>query len=266
MMKKSWFALCAAFFLLLAACSTTQTAPHATEPEKPQASQVELMVSAAASLTDALNEMKPAFEAENPGTTLTFNFGGSGKLAQQIEQGAPSDLFLSASKKDMDALDQKQLIVKDTVQDITRNSLVLITNNSHPAAISSFEELNNPALAHIAFGEPETVPAGRYTKETLTSLKLWDSLTGKFVFGSDVRQVLTFVESGNADVGMVYASDAAASKNVKVLATAKPEWHKPIVYPGAVVTASQHPEAAKAFLAYLTSEKGKAILQKYGFQ
>ncbi|MDC0760030.1 molybdate ABC transporter substrate-binding protein [Brevibacillus sp. AG] len=265
-MKKHWLALLTAFCLMLTACSTTQTAPQASEPAKTEAAKIELMISAAASLTDALNELKTQYETEHPGTTLTFNFGGSGKLATQITQGAPSDVFLSASKKDMDGLEEQQLIAKDTRQDFTKNSLVLIAGNTSAVAVSSFEELSNATIKHIAVGEPETVPAGRYAKETLDTLKMWDSLSSQMVFGSDVRQVLTFVESGNAEVGIVYSSDAAASKNVKVLATAKPEWHKPIVYPGAVVSASKNPDAAKAFLAYLTSDKGKAILQKYGFQ
>lgn len=265
-MKKHWLALLTAFCLMLTACSTTQTAPQASEPAKTEPAKVELMISAAASLTDALNELKTQYETEHPGTTLTFNFGGSGKLATQITQGAPSDVFLSASKKDMDGLEEQQLIAKDTRQDFTKNALVLIAGNTSAVPISSFEELNNAAIKHIAVGEPETVPAGRYAKETLDTLKMWDSLSAQMVLGSDVRQVLTFVESGNAEVGIVYSSDAAASKNVKVLATAKPEWHKPIVYPGAVVSASKNPDAAKAFLAYLTSDKGKAILQKYGFQ
>lgn len=270
-MKIQWFALMAALCLMLTACSTTQSAPQANEPAKtetaqPEAAKVELMISAAASLTDALNELKPQFETENPGTTLTFNFGGSGKLATQITQGAPSDVFLSASKKDMDGLEEKQLIVKDTRQDFTGNALVLVAGSDSSIAVTSFEELANASIKHIAAGEPETVPAGRYAKETFESLKLWDKLSGQMVFGSDVRQVLTFVESGNAEVGIVYSSDAVTSKNVKVLATAKPEWHKPIVYPGAVVSASKNQDAAKAFLTYLTSDKGKAILQKYGFQ
>ena len=275
-MKKQLLAIGAALCLMLTACSTSQPAPQqsapqqntpaATETKQPEAEKVELMISAAASLTDALNELKTSFETDHPGTTLTFNFGSSGKLATQITQGAPSDVFLSASKKDMDGLEEKQLIDKATRQDFTGNALVLVANANGTPAISSFEELNNPAIKHIAVGEPETVPAGRYAKETLEALKLWESLSGRMVYGSDVRQVLTFVESGNAEVGVVYSSDAAISKNVKVLATAKTEWHKPIVYPGAVVTATQHGDAAKAFLTYLTSDKGKEILKKYGFQ
>ncbi|MFD2371937.1 molybdate ABC transporter substrate-binding protein [Brevibacillus sp. GCM10020057] len=275
-MKKQWFALCTAAALLLSACSGTPAASQASDPapatqQTPspaaqQAEKTEIMVSAAASLTDALNELKGPFEADNPGITLTFNFGSSGKLAQQIAQGAPSDVLLSASAKDMNGLDEKQLIAKDTRQDFARNELVLITSASNPAAIDSFEKLTDASLKHIAVGEPETVPAGRYAKEVFDTLKIGGKLNGKLVYGSDVRQVLTFVESGNADVGIVYASDAAISDKVKVLATAKSEWHKPIVYPAALVSASAHADAAKTFLAYLTSDKGKAILQKYGFQ
>ncbi|WP_411504170.1 molybdate ABC transporter substrate-binding protein [Brevibacillus centrosporus] len=277
-MKKQLLALCTSLGLLLTACSGTPAAPQAAQPapatsasESPAApaaptEKAEILVSAAASLTDALNELKSTFEADNPGITVSYNFGSSGKLAQQIGQGAPSDVFLSASAKDMNGLEEKQLITKDTRQDFTKNDLVLITGASSSVTIDSFEKLTDASLKHIAVGEPETVPAGRYAKEVMDTLKIGDSVKDRLVYGSDVRQVLTFVESGNAEVGIVYASDALISKNVKVLATAKSEWHKPIVYPGAVVAASEHADAAKTFLSYLTSDKGKEILKKYGFQ
>ncbi|MCM3080256.1 molybdate ABC transporter substrate-binding protein [Brevibacillus invocatus] len=269
-MKKIGLTLLASLFLLLSACSAQQAKPEGEakqgNQQQPPAQQVELMVLAAASLTDALTSLKTIYENDHPGVTLTFSFGSSGKLAQQIEQGAPADLFLSASQQDMNKLDEKQLILKDTRVDFSGNSLVLVTEKDSAIAVSSFEDLTDPALKHIALGAPETVPAGRYTKEVLENLKLWDTLTDRLVYGSDVRQVLTFVEAGNAEVGVVYASDAAISKNVKVLATSKPEWHKPIVYPGAVIGASANADAAKAFLAYLTSEEGKKVLGEYGFQ
>ncbi len=264
-MKKQLFALCTSVALLLSACSGTPSQADKPAPAV-QTEKAEIMVSAAASLTDALNEFKTTFETDHPGIVVTYNFGSSGKLAKQIGQGAPSDVFLSASAKDMNGLEEKQLIAKDTRQDFAKNELVLITGANSPVKIDSFEKLTSPSLQHIAAGEPEAVPAGRYAKEVMDALKITASLQGRMVYGSDVRQVLTFVESGNADVGIVYASDAAISKNVKVLATAKSEWHQPIVYPGAVVSASTHADAAKAFLSYLTSDKGKAILQKYGFQ
>lgn len=271
-MLKRFAFLFAALLLVLVpiGCSSSQgnNQPTAEQPAAqpaPSAEKAELMISAAASLTDALNELKTSFETEHPNITLTYNFGSSGKLAQQIEQGAPTDLFLSASKKDMDKLQEKEQIVKDSRVDFAKNELVLIAGSNSTLAISSFEQIDPAKVQHFAIGEPESVPAGRYTKEVFENLKLWDKLKSKFVLGSDVRQVLTYVESGNADAGVVYSSDAVVAKNVKVLATAKPEWHKPIVYPGAVVAASKHQEEAKAFLAYLTSDKGKEVLKKYGF-
>lgn len=265
-MKKISLILTAAILFILAACSGP-TSPNATA-DKPQAENesVELMVLAAASLTDALNSLKSSYEEKHPGVKLTYSFGSSGKLAQQIEQGAPADLFLSASQADMDKLAEMQLIVPETRVDFSGNSLVLVTAKENGAAISSFEELTDSSLQHIAVGAPESVPAGRYTKEVLDNLKLWDSLSDRLVFGSDVRQVLTFVEAGNAEVGVVYSSDAATSEKVKVLAEAKEDLHKPIVYPGAVVRDSAHAEAAKQFLSYLTSEAGKNALQEYGFR
>lgn len=266
-MKKISLILTAACLFILAACSGPQTSPEGTA-DKPQAANesVELMVLAAASLTDALNSLKNSYEESHPGVKLTYSFGSSGKLAQQIEQGAPADLFLSASQADMDKLDENQLLLPETRVDFSGNSLVLITAKENGAAITSFEELTDSSLQHIAVGAPESVPAGRYTKEVLDNLKLWDSLSDRLVFGSDVRQVLTFVESGNAEVGVVYSSDAATSEKVKVLAEAKVDLHKPIVYPGAVVRDSAHAEAAKQFLSYLASEEGKKALQEYGFR
>ncbi|WP_126427831.1 molybdate ABC transporter substrate-binding protein [Brevibacillus marinus] len=274
MMKRiSLFFSLLCLLLLLFGCSTGEQPSAGQQPSQaanaagPAASQqVELLVSAAASLTDALQELQTSFEREHPQIRLTFNFGSSGKLAQQIEQGAPADVFLSASKKDMDKLQEKQLILSDSRVDFAQNALVLIANQANPLSLSSFAEIDPGKIGHFAMGEPASVPAGRYTKEVLEKLNLWEPLQGKIVFGSDVRQVLTYVESGNADVGVVYSSDAMVSDKVNVLAEAEPDWHEPIVYPGAIVANSPHAEEAKAFLAYLTSEQGKEILQKYGFK
>jgi molybdate transport system substrate-binding protein len=259
---------------LLLVVMLTACAREANEPQSSQANgsepatgtKVEIMVSAAASLTDALNALKGPFEREHAGITLTYNFGSSGKLAQQIVQGAPSDVFLSASPKDMEKLAGQNLIVTESLTDFAKNELVLITNQNNPAPLASFEDLASAKLEHLAIGEPESVPAGRYAKEVFEKLNLWDKLQSKLVMGSDVRQVLTFVESGNAEAGVVYASDAAIAKGVKVLATANANWHQPIVYPGAVIASSAHQKEAKEFLAFLISEKGKEVLKKYGFQ
>lgn len=250
------------FFLLIfftQACSKED--PSAAQPQR-----VEILISAAASLTDALNEIKVSFEKEHQTIAVHYNFGSSGKLAKQIEQGAPSDVFLSASKKDMDSLRDKNFIINDSRVDFAQNTLVLIAHQESPADYQSFQEINTAQIQYLAMGEPDIVPAGRYAKQVLESIQLWESLEGKLVLGSDVRQVLTFVESGNAELGIVYASDAQTSKNVKVMAEADPNWHSPIVYPGAIVSGTKHKEEAQAFLNYVSSDKGKAILEKHGFQ
>lgn len=262
MMKKvSCFLVLLCLLLISVGCSNGQQ-PIVSGSDD----EVELTISAAASLTDALNELKTSFESEHSTITLSFNPGGSGKLAQQIEQGAPSDVFLSASKIDMDKLQEGNLLLEDTRIDFATNELVLITNKEKPFNLSSFEDIDPATIDHFAIGEPESVPVGRYSKEVLETLKLWEPLQSKLVLSSDVRQVLTHVEMGNADIGVVYASDALISDKVKVVATAKPEWHDQIVYPGAVIADSKHPEEAKAFLAFLAGEQGKEILKKYGFK
>lgn len=252
--KRVWLLVVSCFLLMLAGCSVGESA----EP-------VEIMVSAAASLTDALNDMKLSFEKEHKNIIVTFNFGSSGKLVQQIEQGAPSDVFLSASKKDMDTLEEGQLLLDETRVDFIANELVLITNKDQSLTVDSFKDIDPSAIAHFAIGEPEGVPVGRYTKEVLENIGLWEPLQDKMVLGSDVRQVLTHVEMGNADLGVVYSSDAKISDKVKVLTIANAEWHGSIVYPGAIVSETKHPEEAKAFLTFLTGNEGKEILKQYGF-
>ncbi|AXH99185.1 molybdate ABC transporter substrate-binding protein [Sporosarcina sp. PTS2304] len=259
--------------ILLVGCSNTDepensqgTDQQTPEADKQPAEEVELLISAAASLTDALEDLKGTFEEQHEGVTLTYNFGSSGKLATNIENGAPSDVFLSASSKDMNDMEEKELIVNESRKDFTSNVLVLIAHKDSNMEVSSFEEIDPATVDHFAVGEPESVPVGRYTKETLENLELWEPLQDKLVLGSDVRQVLTYVEMGNADLGVVYSSDAFISDDVKVLAESNPEWHAPIVYPGAVVKDSKHKEAAQQFLDYLTSDTGTEALQKFGFK
>lgn len=241
--------------------NNTSEQPHVKEDEP-----VELLVSAAASLTDALQDIKTSFEKTYSNITITYNFGSSGKLAQMISQGAPSDVFLSASEHDMDTLQENDLIIFSTRKPFIQNELVLITNKDNELDIHSFEDIRPETIQHFSIGEPESVPVGRYTKETLEHLNLWTPLQNNFVFGSDVRQVLTHVELGNAEIGIVYASDATISSKVKVLATADTSWHHPISYPGAVVSVSNHRREAKQFLDFLATEESIETLQQYGFQ
>ncbi|MBD7983332.1 molybdate ABC transporter substrate-binding protein [Sporosarcina sp. Sa2YVA2] len=233
---------------------------------KDETKDVEIMVSAAASLTDALNNLKNVYEENNENVLVTFNFGSSGKLATQLEQGAPSDLFLSASVKDMDKVTSLGLINEASKVNFTRNALVLITHTDSDLQMTSFEDIDPDNIGHFAVGEPESVPVGRYTKDVFDHLGMWNALKSHMVMGSDVRQVLTHVEMGNADLGVVYSSDAFISDKVKVLAEADPAWHAPIVYPGAVISEAKQPQAAQDFLDFLTSDEGKNVLKEYGFK
>ncbi|HHY72499.1 MAG TPA: molybdate ABC transporter substrate-binding protein [Bacillus bacterium] len=259
-------------FLFVIALSVGCSRNNALEPnvenskeEKPAKQSIELTISAAASLTDALNEMKQTYENEHKSVHLLFNFNGSGKLALQIEQGAPVDVFLSADQKRMDELEDKSLILADSRQDFTGNKLVLIGSKDKDYGIASFTEINPSSLSHIAVGDPESVPVGTYTKEIITKLGKWDEIESKVVLAKDVRQVLTYVESGNADIGFVYLSDALTSDKVKVLAEADASLHTPIIYPAAVTADSKHQEEAKQFIEFLQSDAGQNILERHGF-
>jgi molybdate transport system substrate-binding protein len=231
----------------------------------PQAAKADLTVSAAISLKDALDEIKQAYVSANPGVSIAINYGASGTLQLQIEQGAPVDIFLSAAPKQMDALDAKGLLLPGSRRDILRDEVVLIVPKDSTAKISSFQDLTRPDVKKIALGEPVAVPAGQYAKQTLTTLGIYDAVNAKAVLAKDVRQVLTYVETGNVDAGIVYSTDALSSSKVKVVATAPPNSHDPVIYPGAVIKASKSAEAAIAFLDSLRQPQANAIFQKYGF-
>jgi molybdate transport system substrate-binding protein len=229
-----------------------------------QDAPVELTVSAAISLKDPLDGIKAAYARQQPNVTVTFNFGGSGALQQQIENGAPVDVFLSAGAKQMDALDKKGLLLEGTKRNLLTNRLVLIV----PLAsedVKGFADLTKDSVKHIAVGEPKSVPAGQYAQETLVALDLLEKLKPKLVYGNDVRQVLTFVETGDADAGFVYYTDAHFSKKVKIVAAAPDSFHSPIVYPVAVVKSTHHPEQATAFLKFLSSPEARSVFEEYKF-
>lgn len=244
-----WF-LIPALVLVLAACSGGRT---------------EIIISGAASLSDALKEAQLAFEAENPSVRLRFNFGSSGALAQQIEQGAPADLFISAATAPMEALVKKNLVASGAVMTLATNKLVLIRGQGAPDVVKSWEDLRSDPVRKIAIGNPQHVPAGQYARAVLEHLNLWAGVSGRFVLGEDVRQVLNYVESGEVEAGIVYSSDAALSRKVIILAEAPAGSHAPVVYPMAVLKESKHSAAAGTFADYLLSPKGRQILAKYGF-
>lgn len=165
----------------------------------------------------------------------------------------------------MDELENKNLIDKETRIDLVGNDLVLVVYKDNKN-INGFQDLTRPETGKISIGTPETVPAGKYAQDTLKFLKLWDVLTPKLVFAKDVRQVLSYVETGNVEAGLVYRSDVKTSAMLKIVAVAPPNSHKPIVYPAAVVQSSNNKEAAKEFLNFLKNNDALEIFTKHGFK
>jgi len=232
----------------------------------PKSKTVTLTISAAASLKDAMGEIKTLYKKEKPNVTINYNFGASGALQQQIEQGASADLFFSAATKQMSELQKKSLIIDNTKVNLLGNTVVLITKKDSTLDISNFKESSDDKIKKIALGEPKTVPVGQYSEEIFTSLNILDKVKSKAIYGSDVKQVLAWVESGNVDVGVVYGTDAKASKKVKVVSVASKSLYKtPVVYPVAVIKASKNVADSKAFLKFLSSSKAKKVFVKYGF-
>jgi len=228
------------------------------------AEPVKLTVSAAASLTDALGELKTIYEKQRDNVIITYNFGASGPLQKQIEEGAPVDLFISAGKSQMDTLAGKGLIHEESRKDLLGNELVLIAGKD--SSLSGFDGLAGADVSKIAVGVPESAPAGMYARETLTAMKLWDKVQPKLVLAKDVRQVLRYVETGNVDAGLVYRSDAMTSDKVKVVAAAPDDSHKPIVYPMAVIKSTKHQKEAGDFTSFLQGGEASRVFGKYGFK
>ena len=237
----------------------------ANKMDTPKEGPVELQVSAAASLTDAMKELGAMYEENNKEVHIVYNFGSSGALQQAIENGGAADVFVSAAQKQMNALDEKKLLAGGTRVDLLVNDIVLITAKDSKLNLPDFKAVLDPQVAHIALGEPKGVPVGQYSEEVFTKLGILDQVKARAVYGSDVRQVLAWVETGDADCGVVYATDAAISDKVKVAAVAPADTHKPIVYPAAVLKDSKNEMAAKEFLAFLQTDKAAKVFEKYGF-
>lgn len=250
-----------AIVLTIGACQNITNAPIVEK----QAVSVNLTVSAAISLTGALQDIKSLYLQSHKNITITYNFGASGSLEQQIEQGAPVDVFISAAAKQMDTLQQKKLLISETRKNLLTNRLVLITPKN-ALSLSNFTELARPQVQRIAIGEPKSVPAGEYAQEFLRNIKILDQVKPKLIYGNNVRQVLTYVETGNVNAGIVYATDAKQSNRVQVAATAAENLHSPIVYPVAVIKRSQNAAAAIDFVQFLSSNTAKAVFKKYGFR
>ena len=230
-----------------------------------------ILVAAAASLQATFdNELIPLFEKENPEITVEGTYASSGDLQQQIESGLDADVFFSAATSNMDTLAEEKLIDEDTVVDLLKNNIVLITPKDSKLGIKSFKDITKADT--IAIGDPESVPAGKYAKEILTNLGVYNEVEKKASLGASVTEVLSWVAEGSADAGIVYATDAQTEntngddKEVEVVATAEDSMMQtPVVYPVGVVSASTHKDEAKAFEDFLQTDEAKAILEKAGF-
>lgn len=267
---KSIFVLLLLVALFSSGCSTEKPAKQSNEVVKQtestaQKETIEVTISAAASLEDAFKEIKPLFEQEHKHIKLFFNFGGSGALQKQILQGAPVDLFFSAAEDKYDELVEQGIVHKEQGKDMLQNTLVLIIPKESTFQIERFKDLANLDKEKLALGTPDVVPAGNYGKQTLEHLGLWEKVESNIVFAKDVRQVLTYVETGNVATGLVYKTDALTTDKVKVVAEADSNSHDPIVYPVGIIKNTKHMEESELFYQFLQSDVAKKIFIKYGF-
>jgi molybdate transport system substrate-binding protein len=228
------------------------------------ASAADLTVSAAASLTNAFKELGPAFEAQNPGTTVVFNFAASDALLAQIAKGAPADVFASADQEAMDRAEAQKVLVAGSRRNFVSNSLVMVVPSDSALGLRAPADLQKAEVKRVAIGNPASVPVGRYTKGSLQAARLWAAVEPKAVMAQSVRQALDYVARGEVEAGFVYATDAAIMKDkVKVVATVPTE--TAITYPIAAVNASPNPDAARKFLDFLLAPASQAVLARYGF-
>ena len=264
--RKRFWGVAFAMSLLLAmgGCGAKEAA-EANEDNKKSEEKAELTILAAASLTDVCNELKTMYEKEHSNITLNFSYAGSGALQTQIEEGAPADLFLSAAKKQMNALKEKNLMKEDTICNLLENKVVLIVPKDSKLELTSFEDVKKETVTMIGIGEVESVPAGQYAKKIFTNLGLWETVEAKANFGTDVRTVLGWVETSAVSCGVVYATDAYSTDLVKIVAEAPEGSCDPVIYPAGVVASSKNMAAAEAFLAFLKSDEAMKVFEDYGF-
>lgn len=266
-------ALAVCMVLSCAGCggASNKGASEGTTEVTTEGGKSKILVAAAASLQATFdNELIPLFEKENPEITVEGTYASSGDLQQQIESGLDADVFFSAATSNMDTLTEEKLIDEDTVVDLLKNDVVLITPKDSKLGIKSFKDITKADT--IAIGDPESVPAGKYAKEILTNLGVYNEVEKKASLGASVTEVLSWVAEGSADAGIVYATDAQTEntngddKEVEVVAMAEDSMMQtPVVYPVGVVSASAHKDEAKAFEDFLQTDEAKAILEKAGF-
>lgn len=230
----------------------------------PLAAATELIVSAAASLTDAFQNIGNAYQSRYPDDKVTFNFAASDVLLQQIVQGAPADVFASADQIAMDKAVTAKAVATTTRADFAANQIVLVTARDSALPLRKLQDLTSAAVKRVTYGDPASVPAGRYTRSLLQQAGLWDAVAAKAVPANNVRQALHYVARGEVDAGFVFATDAAAQPD-RVKVVARPASPTAITYPIAVTAESRHPTEAARFVAFVRSPEGQRILARYGF-
>lgn len=258
--------------LLLSACGGSAASSQAASASSEAAASseasgesVQLTVFAAASLTETLNEIAEQYKTVAPNVELVFNFDSSGTLKTQIEEGADCDLFLSAAQKQMNALEEENLINADTRVDLLENKVVLAVPEGNPADIQSFEDIGTDKCKLVALGNDD-VPVGSYSVEILTNLGILDELESgnKITYGSNVKEVTTQVKEAAADCGIVYTTDAF-SAGLETVDQATAEECRQVIYPAALTASTAHAEEAQAFLDYLSTDDAAAIFESVGF-
>lgn len=229
-----------------------------------QAHATDLVVSAAASLTNAFRDIAPAFEAQHPGTRVQLNFGASGALLQQIAKGAPADVFASADQETMNQAERQGLLQKGARRNFVSNALVVIVPAGSQASPKALNDLLEPQYKRIAIGVPASVPVGRYTRGVLEKAGIWAPIEARMIGAQSVRQALDYVARAEVDAGFVYATDAAIMTDKVRVALAIPT-DTPILYPIAAIAASANGELARKFVDFVASPPAQAVLAKYGF-
>lgn len=264
MRLRTWIILL--FVFVLAACGdggASDSGDTATD-DAAESAESTITVSAAASLTDALNDIAELFNEVQPDVQVDYNFGGSGALIQQIQQGAPADLFLSANETHFDTAIEEGYIDEENSVDLLMNELVLVVPEGSDV-VSSLDDLTNEGTEQIAIGTPESVPAGEYSVETFESMGIYEELESKFIYAEDVRQVLNYVETENVDAGLVYRTDALTSDSVEIVDAAPEDAHAPLVYPAGMLNETENEAAQQAFYDFIQGEEASEVFTDYGF-
>lgn len=292
-MKKLFAALAAALLLvtIFAGCgqppvvaeesaiAETTAATETSVPEEtaaPTLEPVELIVFAAASMTESMNQIADLYRKIAPNVTVLYNFDSSGTLKTQIQEGADCDIFISAGQKQMNQLDKAadpavnteglDFVLNGSRFDIVSNTVVMIVPEDSDKGITSFEDVMTDRIDLVALGNSD-VPVGQYSEEIYTNLGLWEKLikSGKVSFGTNVKEVLSQVASGSVDCGIVYSTDAATAKGIMVAATAPAGSHKAITYPAAILNCTKNQVAAEDFVAFLKTDACGKVLTNIGF-